>query len=91
MISKTIKHNFDNPKKIRKLCLEKIKDREARIEQEGNTYVWKGYNSIQEEQELIKRGYVLLIPYKRKRGEELDEQKTRVIPIVNSIPQKDGL
>ena len=51
MISKTIKHNFDNPKKIRELCLEKIRDREGRIEQEDYTYVWKGYNSIQEEQE----------------------------------------
>jgi hypothetical protein len=91
LISKILKHNFDNPKKIRKLFLEKIKDREARIEQEDNAYVWKGYNSIQEEQELIKRGYVLLIPYKRKRCEEFDEEKTRVIPIVNSIPQKDGL
>ncbi len=28
----------------------------------------KAYNSAQEEQELIKRGYVLYIPYKRKRG-----------------------
>ncbi len=30
----------------------------------------KGYNSEPEEQELIKRGYVLHIPYKRKRGEK---------------------
>ena len=66
MISKTIKHNFDNPKKIRELCLEKIKDREGRIGQEDNTYVWKGYNSIQEEQELIKRGYVLTHTIQKK-------------------------
>ena len=30
----------------------------------------KGYNSEQEEQELIKRGYVLHIPPKRKRDEK---------------------
>ncbi len=41
MISKTIKHNFGNPKKIRELCLEKIKDREGRIGQEDNTSVCK--------------------------------------------------
>ena len=91
MISKTIKHNFDNPKKIRELCLEKIKDREARIGQEDNTYVWKGYDSIQEEQELLRRGYLLLTPYKRNRGEELDEEKTRVIHFIKNILQKYGL
>jgi hypothetical protein len=30
----------------------------------------KGYNSEHEEQELIKRGYVLHVPPKRKRDEE---------------------
>jgi transposase len=41
----------------------------------------KGYNSAEEEQELIKRGYVLHIPYKKKRGEEEDhEQKIKAIP-----------
>ena len=40
----------------------------------------KAYNSEPEEQELIKRGYVLHIPYKRKKGEEaVDEEKTNVI------------
>lgn len=91
MISKTTKHNFDNLKIIRELFLEKIKDKEGRIGQEDKTYVWKGHNSIQEEQELIKRGYVLLIPYKRKRGEELYEEKTRVIPIVNNILQNEWM
>ena len=33
----------------------------------------KAYNSELEEQELIKRGYVLHIPYKKKKGEEVDE------------------
>jgi len=40
----------------------------------------KAYNSEPEEQELIKRGYVLHIPYKKKKGEEVDEEKTKVIP-----------
>ncbi len=33
----------------------------------------KGYNSAQEEQELIKRGYVLHIPHKKRNGKEEDE------------------
>ena len=41
----------------------------------------KAYNSEPEEQVLIKRGYVLHIPYKKKKGEEAgDEEKTNVIP-----------
>src|SRR6185437_11085676 len=40
----------------------------------------KAYNSKPEEQELIKRGYVLHIPYKKKKGEEVDEEKTITIP-----------
>ena len=44
----------------------------------------KGYKSAQEEQELIKRGYVLHIPIKKKKkrgGEKVDEEeKTKVIP-----------
>ena len=40
----------------------------------------KAYNSEPEEQELIKRGYVLHIPYKKRKGEEVDEEKTKVIP-----------
>ena len=38
----------------------------------------KAYNSEPEERELIKRGYALHIPYKRKKGEAVDEQKTKV-------------
>ena len=81
MILKTIKHNFDNSKKIRKWCLEKIKDRKGRVRTWRQHLCFdKGYNSVQHEQELIKWGHVLLIPYKRNRCEELDEGKTRVIP-----------
>ena len=38
----------------------------------------KAYNSEPEEQELIKRGYVLHIPPKRKRDEK-EEQETKII------------
>jgi IS5 family transposase len=41
----------------------------------------KGYKSAEEELELIKRGYILHIPLKKKRGEEKDhEQKPKAIP-----------
>ena len=41
----------------------------------------KAYNSEPEEQELIKRGYVLHIPYKKKKVEEVDDdEKTITIP-----------
>ena len=40
----------------------------------------KAYNSEPEEQELIKRGYVLHIPYKKKKGKEVDNEKTITIP-----------
>lgn len=38
----------------------------------------KAYNSEPEEQELLKRGCVLHMPHKRKKGEAADEQKTKV-------------
>lgn len=41
----------------------------------------RAYISEQEEQELIKRGYVLHIPIKKKKGDEKDdEQKPKAIP-----------
>ncbi len=51
-------------------------------EEDYNIYVLtkKAYNSKPEEQELIKRCYVLHIPYKKKKGEEVDEEKTKAIP-----------
>ena len=38
----------------------------------------KAYNSEPGEQELLKRGCVLHMPHKRKKGEAVDEQKTKV-------------
>ncbi|HXT82887.1 MAG TPA: transposase, partial [Verrucomicrobiae bacterium] len=40
----------------------------------------KAYKSKTEEQELIKPGYVLHIPYKKKKGKEVDNEKTTTIP-----------
>ena len=39
----------------------------------------KAYNSEQEEQEIITRRYVLHIPYKKKKGEEVNNEKTITI------------
>jgi hypothetical protein len=42
----------------------------------------KAYNSAQEEQELIKRGHVLHISCKKKKGEEDNKEKIKeAIPI----------
>jgi len=50
----------------------------------------KGYNSTQEEQELIKRGYVLHIPIKKKKKKDNDNEKeiTRPIPLKNYSPKR---
>ena len=42
-------------------------------EQENNIYVLIKHVSKLEEQEIVKRGYVLHLPYKRKRGEDRKE------------------
>src|SRR5215208_4330395 len=46
----------------------------------NSIYVLAAYNSEPEEQELIKRGYALHMPHKRKKGEAVDEQKTKAAP-----------
>ncbi len=51
---------------------------EQKEEENFNIYVLdKAYNSEQEEQELIKRGYMLHISPKRKRGEK-EEQEAKI-------------
>jgi hypothetical protein len=40
----------------------------------------KAYDSEPEEQELLKRAHVLHIPYKKKKGEEVDDEKAITIP-----------
>ena len=39
----------------------------------------KAYNSEPEEQELIKRGYVLHIPHKRKKGDEIKAETQQIL------------
>ena len=57
-----------------------IRRRRERGRRKQHLCLDKGYNSKQEEQELIKRGYVLHIPIKKKKkgrndsGEEIDEE-----------------
>ena len=59
----------------------KYKNKKRRIRIQEHLCLDKGYNSKHKEQELIKRGYVLHIPSKRKRGEEVDdEEKPKVTP-----------
>ena len=48
----------------------------------------KAYNSRMAKQEIIKRGYVPHMPYKRKRGEVIKEPKK---PHKKEILQEDGL
>jgi hypothetical protein len=51
----------------------------------------KGYKSSQEEQELIKRGYVLHIPIKKKKrrkGKGEDEEEGKVIPFRKKYSSK---
>ena len=45
----------------------KYKNRKRRIRRQQHLCLDKGYNSEHEEQELIKRGYVLHIPIKKKK------------------------
>ena len=55
----------------------------------------KGYKSVHEEQELIKRGYVLHIPHKKKKkavkdDREYEQTKQPCLHIKNTLP-RDGL
>ena len=43
-------------------------------------YLDKGYKFVEEEQELIKRGYLLHIPIKKKKGKKGEEGKEIAIP-----------
>jgi hypothetical protein len=57
----------------------KLEKKEEEEEEEKNLHLCldKAYNSEPEEQELIKRGYVLHIPPKRKRNETEGEEKIK--------------
>jgi hypothetical protein len=38
----------------------------------------KGYKSTEEEQELIKRGYILHIPIKKKKKKKIEDSKEKM-------------
>ena len=56
----------DNAVIKRRISSAKTKDGRTRKQ---HLCLDKAYNSKPEEQEIVKRGYVLHLPYKRKRGE----------------------
>ncbi len=49
----------------------------------------KSYNSKPKEQEIVKRGYVLHLPYKRKRGEIRERKSEKIVQIAKNILQGD--
>jgi hypothetical protein len=51
----------------------------------------KAYHSKPEEQVLIKRGYVLHIPYKKRKERKLTKKRQKRYRIVKNILLKDGL
>ena len=66
---------------IRRLS-SKYRNRTIRTTVQQHLYLDKGYNSEHEEQELIKRGYILHIPIKKKKkGTSNEKDITR--PILN--------
>ena len=60
---------------IRRRPSSKYKNRKIRRRRQQHLCLDKGYNSEQEEQELIKRGYVLHIPIKKKKKESKTDEK----------------
>ena len=67
----------------RRLSVHESKTGLIRRRQRQHLCLDKGYNSEQEEQRLIKRGYVLHIPIKKKKkrgGEKYDKQKPKAVP-----------
>src|SRR3954451_22930596 len=70
----------------------KYRNKRIRIQQQ-HLCLDKGYNSKHEEQELIKRGYVLHIPLKKKKKGTNNEKDIpqRLIPNIKNILPKGGL
>src|SRR6476620_8671444 len=69
----------------------KYRNGKRRIGEQQHLCLDKGYNSENEEQELIKRGYVLHIPIKKKKKKGIDNEKdiiTRKIPDIKKYSPK---
>ncbi len=67
----------------------KYKNRRIRIRRQPHLCLDKGYNSEHEEKELIKRGYVLHIPIKKKKKDTNNEKDiTRPTPSIKKYSPK---
>ena len=66
------------------------KTKEGRKKRKQHLCLDKAYNSKSVKQEIIKRGYVPHIRYKRKRGDEVKTENTETCTTKNDILQKDG-
>ncbi len=67
----------------------KYRNRRIRIRRQQHLCLDKGYNSEHEEKELIKRGYVLHIPIKKKKkGTNNEKDITRPIPNIKKYSPK---
>lgn len=71
-------------KRSKSISIPSSKSRSGRTTRRQHLCLDKGYKSSQEEQELIKRGYVLHIPIKKKKKgkgkDREDEEEVKVIP-----------
>jgi Transposase DDE domain len=71
---------------IRRRPSSKYRNWGKRLRRQQHLCLDKGYNSEHEEQELIKRGYVLHIPInKKKKGTNNDKDITRPISNIKKI------
>ena len=67
----------------------KYRNGKRRIGEQQHLCLDKGYNSENEEQELIKRGYALHIPIKKKRkGIDNEKDESRKIPDIKKYSPK---
>ena len=67
----------------------KYTNRRIRIRRQQHLCLDKGYNSEHKEKELIKRGYVLHIPFKKKKkGTNNEKDITRPIPTIKKYSPK---
>ena len=89
MISSASTHDINLVTEVVDNAVIKRKKRRGRKTGRQHLCLDKGYNSVQEEQELIKRGYLLHIPIKKKKRkkskktgkeEEEKQEEARVIP-----------
>jgi hypothetical protein len=86
MISSASTHDINLVTEVVDNAVIKRKKRRGRKTGRQHLCLDKGYNSVQEEQELIKRGYMLHIPIKKKKSkntgkkEEEQQEEARVMP-----------